>query len=131
MSVAQDPTVTSTGNVSRADLYIVQIQKKDQGRGVAPRTTLYSFVHHKRVNRKRCPTSLPAIAFGDGRFLPCDICFEERQKLATLKHLPLYFSNQMTHSSCVTRVLSQEQNQDHNQTSPFRLKLNSRIHHRY
>ena len=49
--------------------------------GLLPRSSPYSFVHHKRVSRKRCPTSLPAIAFGDGRFPPWNSYFEDRQKL--------------------------------------------------
>jgi len=39
------------------------------------------------------------------------ICFEERQKLASLKHLPLWFSNQLLHSGCVTwEMVVQNQN---------------------
>ena len=45
--------------------------------GLRPRLSPYSFVHHKRVCRKRCPTSLPAV----GGFPPWNSCFEERQKL--------------------------------------------------
>ena len=45
--------------------------------GLRPRLSPYSFVHHKRVCRKRCPTSLPAV----GGFPPWNSYFEERQKL--------------------------------------------------
>ncbi len=44
--------------------------------GLRPRLSPYSFVHHKRVCRKRCPTSLP---FGSP---PLHCTLQRRKKLA-------------------------------------------------
>ena len=78
-------------------------RKLPRSRGCVPARRLTLLSCHKRVSRKGHPNSLPAIAFGDGRFPPFNRCFEELQKLATLKHLPLCFSNQLFHCGCVTR----------------------------
>ena len=70
--------MNSAGGPNPAGLSFDFFQRKQtkQGRGVAPRTSLYSFVHHKRANRKRCPGSLPL------RFPPLHYTLQRRKKLA-------------------------------------------------
>lgn len=65
-------------------MYIFMLsQYNPQGRGVASPLGALLFCTPQKSKQKKVPDSLP---FG---FPPFHSCFEEWQKLASLKHLPL------------------------------------------
>ncbi len=85
---------------------ILKKQKQGQGRGVAAPLDAFISLYVQRNEAKKTARTpcLPTAGFP-----PCDTCFEKRQKLASLKHLPLFFSNLMTHYGCVIRETIQKQ----------------------